>query len=107
MPKFINTIGKSNLGIAVCARCSFKMANADMVRDPDTQLWMHRHCTDEPDPYRLPPRRPDNIALPRVQPDVAIDTLPETPTPQPNDPGNPEQPQNPGDFNNDFGPDFS
>lgn len=107
MPRFINTIGRSTIAVAICQRCSFKMPHADMVRDSDTGMMMHRHCTDASDPWKLPPRAPDRIALRNARPDTPIDSLPPTPvpttpTPDPNEPA-----PSPGDFGPDFSTDFS
>lgn len=79
MSKFLKTQGKSRLAIAVCLRCSTKVAHSDLQIDPDTQMRVCAGCVDQPDPYRLPPRVPDRITLPFVQADSPIDALPTAP----------------------------
>lgn len=37
---------------------------------------MCREDLDQLDPYRLPPRQPDNITLPFVRPDLPLNTDP-------------------------------
>lgn len=54
---------KGNAAIAVCPRCHFKMQYDDMCQDPNTKVWMHKHCVDKYDPWRLPARQPENISL--------------------------------------------
>lgn len=100
MARFLNTIGKANLAIAVCARCNFKVANADLRRDPDSRMMVCEGCIDAPDPWQLPARIPDRIALPFVQADAPIGNLPGPAAPALDDGST-------GDFGPDFGPDFS
>lgn len=107
MNRFLNTLGKSNLAIAICQRCSFKMAHADMVRDPNTGLRMHAHCADAPDEDRRPEREPDRIALSFVLPDtyIGVSFTQEDTIPGGNPGGGGTNPT--GDFNSDFNGDFS
>lgn len=87
MARFLDTRGKWNLAVAICTRCGFKMAHADMGKDPNTGQRMHPHCVDAFDPYRLPQRAPDRIALPFVLPDRPLtfteSAAVETPAPEP------------------------
>lgn len=117
MARFLNTIGKTNLAVAVCGRCNRKVANADLQRDPDSRLMVCSGCVDAPDPWRLPMRVPDRVSLPFVQADTPIDNLPggapRTPpgpppdTPPDTPPGPTPGGSSPGDFGPDFGKDFS
>jgi len=77
MSIWLDTRGRSTLGIAVCARCSRKMSLDELFSDPNSPgLRVCREDLDELDPYRLPPRQPDNITLPFVRPDLPLNTDP-------------------------------
>lgn len=77
MSIWLDTRGRSVLGIAVCARCSRKMSIDDLFSDPNSPgLRVCREDLDQLDPYRLPPRQPDNITLPFVRPDLPLNTNP-------------------------------
>lgn len=76
MPRFLNTTGRSTLGIALCARCSRKFSLEDLFPDPNSPgLMVCRKDLDDLDPYRLPPREPDQINLLFVRPDVSLTDL--------------------------------
>lgn len=73
MPIFLDTRGKTTLGIGVCGRCGIKMSLDDLYPDPNT-LGV-RVCVDDLDqldPYRLPPLQPEKISLDFPRPDVNI-----------------------------------
>jgi hypothetical protein len=77
MSIWLDTRGRSTLGIGLCARCSRKMSLDELFSDPNSPgLRVCREDLDELDPYRLPPRQPDNITLPFVRPDSPLNTDP-------------------------------
>jgi hypothetical protein len=77
MSVFLDTRGRSTLGIGICARCSRKMSLDDLYSDPNAPgLRVCKVDLDVLDPYRLPARQPDRIVLPFVRPDVSIATAP-------------------------------
>ena len=70
MPIFLDTTGNTTLGIGLCARCARKMPLGELQPDPNSPgLMVCEADLDVLDPYRLPPRQPDNITLPFVRPD--------------------------------------
>jgi hypothetical protein len=53
------------------------MSIDDLFSDPNSPgLRVCREDLDQLDPYRLPPRQPDNITLPFVRPDLPLNTNP-------------------------------
>ena len=77
MPTFLDTTGRSTLGIGICARCSKKMSLDDLSPDPNAPgLMVCRADLDQYDPYRLPARQPDRLILPFYRPDESIDLQP-------------------------------
>lgn len=77
MSIWLDTRGRSTLGIGLCARCSRKMSLDELFSDPNSPgLRVCREDLDELDPYRLPPRQPDQITLPFVRPDSPLNTNP-------------------------------
>jgi hypothetical protein len=73
MSIYLDTRGRSTLGIGLCARCSRKMSLDELFSDPNSPgLRVCREDLDQLDPYRLPPRQPDNITLPFVRPDAPL-----------------------------------
>lgn len=77
MPLYLDTRGRSTLGIGLCARCSRKFSLDDLQSDPNFPgLMVCDADLDEFDPYRLPARQPDEITLRFVRPDVSIATDP-------------------------------
>jgi len=78
MSIWLDTRGRSTLGIAVCARCSRKMSIDELFSDPNSPgLRVCREDLDQLDPYRLPARQPDNITLPFVRPDTPLNSDPD------------------------------
>lgn len=85
MPIFLDTRGKTTLGIALCARCSRKRSIDDLGIDPNIGPGVlfcrdatgNDSCIDQYDPWRLPARPPDQIALRYVRPDVPLTPGPE------------------------------
>ena len=77
MSIYLDTTGQPTLGIGICARCSRKFKLAELHPDPNyPNLMVCKEDTDEYDPYRLAPRRPDQIVLPFNRPDTPINTHP-------------------------------
>jgi hypothetical protein len=77
MSIWLDTRGRSTLGIGLCARCSRKMSLDELFSDPNSPgLRVCREDLDQLDPYRLPPRQPDTITLPFVRPDLPLGTNP-------------------------------
>lgn len=78
MPVFLDTQGKSTLGIGICGRCSRKMSLDDLYPDPNYPgLRVCKDDIDEYDPYRLPARQPEVIALRYPRPDTPLANGPE------------------------------
>lgn len=80
--KFLDTRGKATLGIGVCDRCNTKRALSELMSDPNAPgLKVCRGttegCLDKYDPYRLPVRTPDPIALPFYRPDAPLESGPD------------------------------
>jgi len=73
MSKFLAPSVHGHVAIALCARCNFRLPYDKLVQDPDTKLWVCRKCQDDPDPWRLPARRTEDISLQHPRPDVEID----------------------------------
>lgn len=74
MSIFIDPTGHTNLGIGICARCSEKFPLDELSPDRNSPgLMVCRADNDELDPYRLPPRQPDNIILPFYRPDTPLE----------------------------------
>ena len=77
MSIWLDTRGRSTLGIGLCARCSRKMSLDELLSDPNSPgLRVCREDLDNLDPYRVPPRQPDNFTLPFVRPDSPLNTDP-------------------------------
>lgn len=73
MPLYLDTRGKTTLGIGICGRCSRKFSLDDLQPDPNTPgLMVCRVDLDQFDPYRLPARQPDQITLRFTRPDVPL-----------------------------------
>jgi hypothetical protein len=74
MPRFIDTLGLSDIAIAVCDRCKMKRPHATL--GPDTNfpglMVCAENCRDEKDPYRLPARKTERINLRFPRPDVSV-----------------------------------
>jgi len=76
MPRFLDTLGNSDIAIAVCDRCKMKRAHSVMRSDPNFPGLQvcNEGCADEFDPYRLPARKTEriNIRFPRPDESVAV-----------------------------------
>jgi hypothetical protein len=59
--------------VGICDRCHRRFPLHELIEDGNLPgLRVCREDWDELDPYRLPPRQPDNLVLPFVRPDVSI-----------------------------------
>lgn len=77
MPLYLDTRGRSTLGIGLCARCSRKFSLDDLHSDPNFPgLMVCVADLDDFDPYRLPARQTEDITLRFVRPDESIATNP-------------------------------
>ena len=77
MAVFLNTRGRTTLGIGICGRCSRKFPLDKLQSDPNYPgLMVCEKDRDDFDPYRLPARQPENITLPFARPDTPIGTAP-------------------------------
>ena len=77
MGVYLNTLGRSTLAIGICGRCSRKFSLDDLYSDPNYPgLKVCLEDRDEYDPYRLPARQPEKIALLFARPDTPIGTDP-------------------------------
>ena len=73
MPIYLDTRGKTTLGIGICSRCSRKFSLDDLKSDPNSPgLMVCSVDLDQFDPYRLPARQPDQITLRFTRPDVPL-----------------------------------
>jgi hypothetical protein len=73
MSTFLDTRGNTSLGIGICDRCNRKFPLAELRDDPNAPgLKVCKDDRDEFDPYRLPARRPDQIALRFTRPDEKL-----------------------------------
>lgn len=74
MPIFLDTRGKSTLAIGICGRCSRKFSMTELMPDPNYPgLLVCDVDRDDYDPYRLPARQPEQIALRFARPDTPLD----------------------------------
>ena len=73
MPLYLDTRGKSTLGIGVCARCGVKMSLTELRADGNSPgLRVCADDWDELDPWRLPPPPTDRITLDHPRPDIPL-----------------------------------
>jgi hypothetical protein len=77
MSVYLDTRGRSTLAIGICGRCSRKFSLDDLYSDPNYPgLKVCKADMDQYDPYRLPARQPEKIALLFARPDTPIGTDP-------------------------------
>lgn len=77
MPVYLDTRSNSLLSVGICARCSIKYPLVDLKPDPNFPgLLVCEKDLDRFDPWRLPARQTENIALRNPRPDVSIATGP-------------------------------
>lgn len=77
MPVYLDTRGNSVLSVAICDRCNRKFAYTELMPDPNFPGM--RVCAadkDNYDPWRLPARQTENIALRFPRPDQSVATGP-------------------------------
>lgn len=89
MPRFIDPRGRATYGVGLCGRCGLKFSTDDLYDDPNypgIKVCIKNHDMDDYDPYRLPPREPDQITLEFVRPDFPVVPTSLPPT-VPEDPG--------------------
>lgn len=73
MSTYLDTTGRSTLGIGICARCSRKFSLEELHDDPNRPgLKVCQDDRDEYDPYLLTPRGPDQINLGFTRPDTSV-----------------------------------
>lgn len=74
MPVFLDTLGYSDIAIAVCDRCKMKRPHAVMRSDPNFPglRVCDQGCADQFDPYRLPARKTERITIRFPRPDVSV-----------------------------------
>jgi hypothetical protein len=74
MPIFLDTLGYSDIAIAVCDRCKMKRPHAVMRSDPNFPglRVCDQGCADNFDPYRLPARKTERITIRFPRPDVSV-----------------------------------
>lgn len=73
MSVFLDTRGRSTMAIAICGRCSRKFPYDDLMPDPNYPgLRVCKDDLDQYDPYRLPARQTENIALRFPRPDTPL-----------------------------------
>ena len=74
MPIFLDTRGRSTLGIALCSRCARKFSLDDLSPDANYPgLLVCAADNDLLDPYRLPLPAADQITLRFVRPDTPLE----------------------------------
>lgn len=78
MPMYIDTRGRSTISIGICARCGEKKSREDLFDDPNAPgLKCCREDLDLLDPWTLPARPADRLALEWARPDVALPVGPQ------------------------------
>lgn len=85
MPRFLDTTGNAVIAIFICDRCRMKRPIIEAMPDPNFPglKVCQRNCADEKDPYRLPARKTERIALQYPRPDVSVATDPNDLTTEP------------------------
>lgn len=74
MSIWLDTRGKPVLSVAICDRCKMKRPLSDLQPDlnaPGTRV-CNRGCRDEFDPWRLPARRTEEVAVQYPRPDEEL-----------------------------------
>ena len=74
MAIFLDTLGYSDIAIAICDRCKMKRPHAVMRNDPTFPglRVCNEGCADQLDPYRLPARKTERITIRFPRPDVSV-----------------------------------
>jgi hypothetical protein len=77
MPVYLDTRSYSVLSVAVCDRCNRKFPYVELMPDPNFPgMRVCKDDLDQFDPWRLPARQTENIALRFPRPDVSVATGP-------------------------------
>jgi hypothetical protein len=77
MPVYLDTTGNSVLSVAICDRCNRKFPYVDLMPDPNFPgMRVCKDDLDNYDPWRLPARQTENIALRFPRPDQSVATGP-------------------------------
>lgn len=85
---YLDTSGNTRLSIGLCGRCSLKFPIDELMPDPNSPgLLVCRDDVDDLDPYRLPPRSPEDITITMPRPDLPLGTTAVVP-------GSPQWPAN-------------
>ena len=86
MPRFLDTTGNASVAIFICDRCKMKRPIIEAMPDPNFPglKVCQQGCADEKDPYRLPARKTERIALQFPRPDVSVAVDPNDLMTQPN-----------------------
>ena len=74
MPRFLDTRGNAVIAVFICDRCRMKRPIIEAMPDPNFPglKVCQQGCADEKDPYRLPARKTERIALRFPRPDVSV-----------------------------------
>lgn len=74
MPKWLDTRGNAVIAIFICDRCKMKRAIIEAMPDPNFPglKVCSQGCADQKDPYRLPARQTERIALQYPRPDLDV-----------------------------------
>ena len=79
MPMFLPPSSKGSCAIGVCDRCSRKVAYDTLRPDgnsPGLMVCDDPGCWDVRDPWRLPPRKTENITLKHPRSDIDVSIAP-------------------------------
>ena len=74
MSVYLDTLGKSELSVAICGRCKFKRSITELISDPNApglRVCVYG-CVDDLDPWRLPARAADKITIQYPRPDEPL-----------------------------------
>ena len=73
MPLWLDPTGLTSYGVGICDRCKEKMSILSLRPDRDNPgLRVCDECNDQLDPYKLPARITEDIALPFTRPDSPL-----------------------------------
>ena len=74
MPRYLAPASSGKVAVAICPRCHFKVHYNDLVKDGNIPgLMVCSSCRDNKDPYKLPARKTENIALQYPRPDDTLE----------------------------------
>jgi hypothetical protein len=64
------------LTVGICDRCRLKFQLSKLIADPDKPgLRVCRDtCADQRDPWKLPPRRPEDITVRNLRPEEPLES---------------------------------